>query len=87
MKRAALIMFVVVLFLAGGVACAGEFEQERIAECIEDNSDAKAATEVIKKYCVCMSARMGANETRSISEWEKKHPVESAECDREAGWK
>lgn len=61
--------------------------QRRIAECIEDKTAAKVETDVIKKYCICMSNKMKAGEMQSVSQWEKAHPVAAAVCDREVGWK
>jgi hypothetical protein len=34
-----------------------------------------------------MNEKMGNNETRSITEWEKTNPAARAACDRESGWK
>jgi hypothetical protein len=34
-----------------------------------------------------MNEKMSNNETKSITEWEKTHPVERAACDKESGWK
>jgi hypothetical protein len=34
-----------------------------------------------------MNGKMDANETLSVSSWEKTHPTEQAACDKEAGWK
>jgi len=33
-----------------------------------------------------MNEKMSDNETRSITEWEKSHPVERRACDKQAGW-
>ena len=41
----------------------------------------------VRKYCVCMDNAMAKDETKSITEWEKTHPDETAACDKEAGWK
>lgn len=42
--------------------------------------------EVITKYCTCMNNKMDENETQSITQWEKSHPKERTECDKESGW-
>jgi hypothetical protein len=34
-----------------------------------------------------MDNAMAKDETKSITEWEKTHPDETAACDKEAGWK
>lgn len=34
-----------------------------------------------------MNEKMSDNETKSITEWEKTHPKEEAECSAKAGWK
>jgi len=57
-----------------------------INQCLRDNKGA-AKEDVVRKYCVCMNNKMDDNETQSITQWEKSHPKERAECDREAGWK
>ncbi len=87
MRRVAVCAFLLILFLACGLAGADSHNQARIAECIDDNSDAAVSTEILRKYCVCMNAKIPPGETRSITDWEKSHPVEMAVCDREAGWK
>lgn len=58
-----------------------------VAQCIQDNASSKAPVETITKYCTCMNDKMDENETKSISQWEKSHPKEMAECDKVAGWK
>ncbi|MBF0177001.1 MAG: hypothetical protein HQL63_09160 [Magnetococcales bacterium] len=57
-----------------------------IAQCIKDNASAKESPEVIKKYCTCMNDSMDYSETLTITQWEKLHPKEQAECNRQAGW-
>ena len=57
-----------------------------INQCIKDNAGG-ASAQVIRKYCICMNEKMDANETRSISEWEKTNPRARAACDKESGWK
>ncbi len=58
-----------------------------INQCVEDNKNEGAKPEVVLKYCTCMNNKMSQNETQSITEWEKTHPKEEAECDKESGWK
>lgn len=87
MKYRAIALVFAGLFMATGIAYADDFIDRRIAECIEDNTDAQVSTATIKKYCLCMSNKMGNIEAQSVTQWEKTHPVERAECDRESGWK
>jgi len=42
---------------------------------------------VVLKYCTCMNNKMGNNETRSITQWEKTHESEAKACSKAAGWK
>lgn len=58
-----------------------------IAKCMRDNAKESATADVISKWCTCMNNKMSANETLSISAWEKTHPAEVAACDKESGWK
>jgi hypothetical protein len=55
-----------------------------INQCITDNRGG-AANPIIRKYCFCMNEKMGNNETRSITEWEKTNPAGRAHRDHEAG--
>jgi hypothetical protein len=57
-----------------------------INQCIADNKGG-ASEGIVRKYCICMNEKMSNNETKSITEWEKTHPVERAACDKESGWK
>ena len=87
MKQVAVGLVFVGLMIVSGIAFADDFVDRRIAECIEDNTDARVSTAVIKNYCICMSNKMGNIEAQTVTQWEKTHPVERAECDRESGWK
>lgn len=87
MKRMAVVVVVLGMLMAGGLACADQYDAKWIAECINDNANANVAPEVIAKYCTCMNDKMDRNETRSITQWEKTHPIERADCDRQAGWR
>jgi hypothetical protein len=57
-----------------------------INQCAKDN-EGGASADVVQKYCTCMDLKMGNNERRSITQWEKTHPTEREACDKEAGWK
>jgi len=87
MKAKIVILILTIVLGAFGVAQAGSDDAKWIAQCIQDNADAKVAPEVIVKYCTCMNNKMDNNETQSITQWEKSHPKERAECDKESGWK
>lgn len=87
MRRAAVVVAVLGVLMTGSMAWADAYDAKLIAECINDNANAKVPPEVIAKYCTCMNDKMDRNETRSITQWEKAHPRERAECDREAGWR
>ena len=73
--------------LASGTAVAGADDMKWISQCLKDNADAKVAPEVVTAYCTCMNNKMSDNETQSITTWEKSHPQERADCDRQSGWK
>ena len=87
MRLSVFCLLMLASFLVPGLAFADSYNPSKIAECIEDNTDARVSTETIRKYCVCMNGKMPLGETQSVTEWEKGHPVEMAVCDREAGWR
>ena len=87
MKRILVALLVGMSILIAPCVYADKYEAEWIAKCIEDNKNANVSAEVITKYCTCMTRKMERSETRSVSEWEKTHPQERAECDKESGWK
>jgi len=87
MKVTAVLLVLVGSLMVCSMAYADAYDLHWIARCLEDNADAKVATEVVIKYCTCMNNKMDRNETQSITQWEKTHPVERSECDRESGWK
>lgn len=76
-----------VSMIACGSAFADADDTKWIAKCIKDNKGEGAKEEVIYKYCTCMNDKMDANETKSISEWEKTHQTEMKACEKKAGWK
>jgi hypothetical protein len=80
---------VLVGFVMGtGAALASSADDAKwIAQCQADNKDEKASPEVIKAYCTCMTAKMDENETKTVTQWEKTHKTEEAQCDKESGWK
>lgn len=58
-----------------------------VAQCLTDNQNEGKSLDTVKTYCECMNDKMSENETLSITQWEKTHPKEEAECDAKAGWK
>ncbi|MBF0399538.1 MAG: hypothetical protein HQL80_10625 [Magnetococcales bacterium] len=87
MKLKSVMVLLVGSVLVSGVAYAGADDMKWIAQCMQDNANAKVAPETVSIYCTCMNEKMDENETKSITQWEKSHPKEQAECDRKAGWK
>lgn len=87
MKKAAVLFVLLGCLLAGSNAYADADELRWIAQCLRDNAEAKVSTDVVVKYCSCMTYKMDRNETQSVTQWEKTHPKERAECDRESGWR
>jgi hypothetical protein len=62
-------------------------DKKWIAQCLEDNKDAKATPQVVQAYCTCMNGEMPDAEESTITQWEKTHPKEQAYCEEIAGWK
>jgi hypothetical protein len=67
-------------------AFANNDEDNQIAECVDDNSDAGQSEDVLTAYCQCASAATG-NFGVAISDWEKTHADQQEACSKEAGWK
>jgi hypothetical protein len=89
MKLAAVLLSLVGAALAGNAALAQQLNADDVKwinECIQDNKGG-ASDAVIRKYCICMNEKMEANESRSITEWEKANPAARRACDRESGWR
>ncbi len=72
--------------MASSIAYADANELRWIAKCLQDNATANVATGVVIKYCTCMTDKMDKQETQSVTQWEKTHPTERADCDRQSGW-
>ena len=72
--------------LASATAFAGPDDDKWIKQCQADNRNEGAKPEVVTKYCTCMNDKMDANETRSITQWEKANPNTQKACSKEAGW-
>ena len=81
------------LVLAGVIASAGTAsansadDAKWLAQCLTDSKDEKVTAEVMTKYCACMIDKMDEHETKSVTQWEKTHKKEEAQCSKEAGWK
>jgi hypothetical protein len=89
MKLAVAVLGLVGLVVSGNAVLAQTLTADDVKwinQCITDNRGG-ASNPIIRKYCFCMNERMGNNETRSITEWEKTNPAARAACDRESGWK
>jgi hypothetical protein len=87
MKHAAIVLVLLASLMVSSIAYADANELKWIAQCLQDNANAKVATDVVIKYCTCMTDKMERSETQSVTQWEKTHPAERAACDRESGWK
>ena len=87
MKKLLFAALVAFAALPGRAALADADDAKWVAQCINDNKDAKVAVEVVAKYCTCMNGKMSSSEKRSITDWEKSHETERKACDTEAGWK
>ena len=59
----------------------------RIKQCVADNQGEGQTATVVAAYCSCMSNKMSASETQSITTWENSHPSEQKACSEEAGAK
>lgn len=57
-----------------------------IKRCISDNADQGQSAQTVAVYCACMTEKMDASETLSVTAWEKSHPAENKACSAAAGW-
>jgi hypothetical protein len=89
MKFTTTVMLVLASVMATSVVRAASTDDVKwINQCVADNKGQPGATpEIALKYCTCMNNKMGDNENRSISEWEKTHETEQKACSAVAGWK
>lgn len=87
MKKLTVVLFLIAFAMTCSMAFADDAITKRVAECITDNKNEGAKDEVVKKYCECMSGKMGPKETQAITQWEKSHDKETKECDKVAGWR
>ncbi len=89
MKLAAIVLGVVGSVLSANAVLAQQLNADDVKwinQCIADNKGGASDT-IVRKYCICMNDKMDANETRSITEWEKANPAARRACDRESGWR
>lgn len=68
------------------VASAAEMNKDRVEQCVKDNDGAKVQPDIIRRYCACMSEKIGNTDALSVTEWERTHPKEREECDNFSGW-
>ncbi|TAN52774.1 MAG: hypothetical protein EPN21_03200 [Methylococcaceae bacterium] len=73
--------------MASGSVFAGADDAKWVSQCISDNQNEGQSIETLTAYCTCMNDKMDENETRSITQWEKTHKKEEAECDAKSNWK
>ncbi len=85
-KMSALLFFIMAA-TASNLTYAGADDLKWVAQCLIDNQSEGKSVATVGTYCECMNNKMSDNETLSISEWEKTHPKEEAECSAKAGWK
>ncbi len=62
-------------------------DDARIKQCVADNQGEGQTATVVAAYCSCMSKKMSASETQSITTWENSHSREQTACSEEAGAK
>ena len=89
MKLTAIMLCVAAMAMSGKAVLAQQLSADDVKwinQCIQDNKGG-ASDAVIRKYCICMNEKMGNNENRSITEWEKSNPAARRACDRESGWR
>jgi hypothetical protein len=87
MKMKISVMCLFACLMGSSLAMADADDKKWIAQCKKDNKGEGAKEAVVAKYCECMNDKMGANETRSITEWEKANPKTQEACSKQAGWK
>jgi hypothetical protein len=79
---------VAALAMASGVGTvANADDAARIKQCVADNQGEGQTATVVAAYCDCMSKKMSASETQSVTTWENSHSSEQKACSEEAGAK
>jgi hypothetical protein len=86
-SRIALIAIAAVAMAPGvGPAFAAD-DAARIKQCVADNQAEGQTEAVVAAYWSCMSKKMSASDTQSITTWEASHFSEQKACSEEAGAK
>jgi hypothetical protein len=86
-SRIALVAVAAVAMAPGvGPAFAAD-DAARIKQCVADNQGEGQTAAVVDAYCACMSKKMSASETQSVTTWENSHSSEQKACSEEAGAK
>lgn len=78
------------LTVSGNVANAQVTQDDLrwVNQCIRDNeAEAGGTPAIVRAYCICMNEKMGDNETRSITQWERANPGARRDCERQSGWR
>ena len=86
-SRIALIAVAGVAMASGLGSVAKADDAARIKTCVADNQSEGQSATVVAAYCSCMSKKMSASETQSITTWENSHASEQKACSEEAGAK
>jgi hypothetical protein len=86
-SRIALLAVAVVAMASGLGKVASADDAARIKTCVADNQGEGQTATVVAAYCSCMSNKMSAAETQSVTTWENSHPSEQKACSEEAGAK
>ncbi|MGH6823786.1 MAG: hypothetical protein ACRECP_11565 [Methylocella sp.] len=86
-SRIAFIAIAVVAMVSGVGPVAKADDAARIKQCVADNQGEGQTATVVAAYCSCMSKKMSASETQSITTWENSHSGEQKACSAEAGAK
>jgi hypothetical protein len=82
------LMAVAAFAMAPGVGPAfAADDAARIKQCVADNQGEGQTATVVAAYCSCMSKKMSASETQSVTTWENSHSSEQKSCSEEAGAK
>lgn len=87
MKIKTALFFVITMITSNAAFASNADDIKWVAQCLDDNKNEGKSLNTVKIYCECMNDKMSENETLSITQWEKTHPKEEAECDAKAGWK
>jgi hypothetical protein len=62
-------------------------DEQRIAQCLDDNDDSGQTEAVLMSYCSCANEAMSSSDQQTITEWEKRNADDQEECSKTAGWK